>query len=103
MDKGGRDGKQSRPKKSSDENGKGPRNQPKSARGENRSKPQYAPKPNAKEAGALNDQTNRVEDATDEQLLNEAPSNDPQQLQSDLAYWQTRVSFRFDITEISGP
>ena len=35
-----------------------------------------------------------MEDLTDEILLNENEplSNDPQKLQSDLAYWQTRVS-----------
>lgn len=36
----------------------------------------------------------KVDDFTDELLLkeSESTSNDPQKLQSDVAYWQTRVS-----------
>ena len=57
-----------------------------------------------KENTAPNAQITKMEDLTDDQLLNEKPSNDPQQLQNDLAYWQTRVSFFFNLTvHISEP
>ena len=89
MEKGGRDGKQSRPKKSSEENGRGGRNQQKSARG-GAEKAQYAPKPAARE------------EQTEDPLLSEQLSNDPVQLQNDLAYWQTRVSVPSHLTNYSG-
>ena len=101
MDKGGNQGKSSKPKKSQEENGgKGGKNQKKNNQVANPNKQQYAAKSNAKENTAPNAQAAKMEDLTDEFLLkqNDQPSNDPQQLQNDLAYWQTRVSFFFNLT-----
>ena len=100
MEKGGNSGKSSRQKKQTDENaGKGGKNQKKTNQGGNQNKPQYAPKANAKENTAPNDQVTKMDDLTDDILLKESEqSTDPQKLQNDLAYWQTRVSCIFQLT-----